>query len=336
MASIGHNRGHVFISYAQDNARDVDYIQNRLEYSGILVWRDKASLWPGDRWREAIRKAIADNSIVFLACFSRDGNAHARSYQNEELNLALEEMRQRPHDDTWLIPVRFDDCEIPEWDIGGGDTLKSIQQLDLFGENLAIGVGKLIATVRRILIRHDSDIHDQRQTTQDVSQTGNVVNAASGVETVNLVRCSKCGRLNQQYAFFCDMCAHFLRKIQPGRLSTFDLYRSDDDGDVIPTWLLDDGNNAILVVKRGPDKGGVFQINKISVTLGRAPESDIYLEDSSVSRQHAVIFKQDDVRHIKDLGSVNGVFVNGQRIDSAPLSIGDAVVIGVYRLIYYQ
>ena len=76
------------------------------------MWRDTASLWPGEDWRENIRRAITDDALVFIACFSRVSLGRDRSYQNEGLLLAIEQLRLRRPDVPWLIPVRFDDCDI--------------------------------------------------------------------------------------------------------------------------------------------------------------------------------------------------------------------------------
>jgi hypothetical protein len=98
-----------------------------------------------------IRREITDNALVFIACFSQASLARARSYQNEELVLAIEQLRLRPPDNRWLIPVRFDECEIPDRDIGGGRTLTSIQCADLFGEHSDEGTARLVASVLQIL-----------------------------------------------------------------------------------------------------------------------------------------------------------------------------------------
>jgi hypothetical protein len=72
--------------------------------------------------------------MVFLACFSDESRAKGRSYMNEELTLAVEEFRLRPPGRTWLIPVRFDAGEVPEWDLGAGLTLGDLNYVDLFGD----------------------------------------------------------------------------------------------------------------------------------------------------------------------------------------------------------
>lgn len=82
---------------------------------------------------------------------SRRSLARPRSYQNEELILAVEELRRRRPDAQWFIPVRFDDCDIPDLDIGGGRTLASFQRADLFGAEVTEEYSRLVNVVRRIL-----------------------------------------------------------------------------------------------------------------------------------------------------------------------------------------
>jgi hypothetical protein len=146
-------RGHAFISYVREDSEHVDQLQHRLQAAGIPVWRDTRDLWPGEDWRTMIRRAITDNALVFVACFSLRGLARRKSYQREELTLAIEQLRLRPPDDPWLIPVRLDECEIPDRDIGGGRTLTSIQCVDLFGDRADQDAERLITAIRRILTR---------------------------------------------------------------------------------------------------------------------------------------------------------------------------------------
>jgi hypothetical protein len=109
--------GHAFISYVREDSGRVDELQRTLEAAGVPVWRDTADLWPGQDWREMIRRAITDNALVFIACFSKQSVARKKSYQNEEFVLAVDQLRQRQPDTPWLIPVRFDDCEVPDRDL---------------------------------------------------------------------------------------------------------------------------------------------------------------------------------------------------------------------------
>ena len=148
--------GHAFISYVREDARRVDRLQQALEAAGIPVWRDTADLWPGEDWRAKIRAEITANALVFIACFSRASVARARSFQNEELAIAVEQVRLRRPDDPWLIPVRLEECEIPDYDLGGGRSLASIQRVDLFGEHSGEELTRLVTAVSRILGVHSN------------------------------------------------------------------------------------------------------------------------------------------------------------------------------------
>jgi hypothetical protein len=144
-------KGHAFISYVREDAHDANLLQRRLETAGVRVWRDTAHLWPGHDWRAEIQRAIRDDALVFLACFSHSSVSRGSSYQNEEISLAVEQLRVRRPDVPWLIPVRFNDCEIPYRDIGSGRTLESLQRADLFGDHLEENADRLVATILRIL-----------------------------------------------------------------------------------------------------------------------------------------------------------------------------------------
>jgi hypothetical protein len=149
--------GHVFISYVRENRRAVDRLQKALEAKGIRVWRDTADLWPGEDWRQKIQTAIVNDTLVFIACFSRQSNAREVSYQNEELTLAIDQLRLRRPGKPWLIPVRFDNCEVPDLPIGGGRTLSSLQRIDLFGRRLYESTDRLAEMVLRILGRQPGE-----------------------------------------------------------------------------------------------------------------------------------------------------------------------------------
>jgi TIR domain len=148
---------HVFICYAREDDLSVDRLQRDLEMAGISVWRDTAHLWPGEDWRLRIRRAITDDALVFIACFSSRSTARAKGYQYEELALAIDQLRMRRPDVPWLIPVRFDECPVPDIDLGGGRTLASIQHVDLFGEHRDAAVTRLLTTVRRLLTQNNQE-----------------------------------------------------------------------------------------------------------------------------------------------------------------------------------
>jgi len=143
--------GHAFISYVHEDSTDVDWLQNRLEASGIRVWRDTQDLWPGQDWRLEIRRAITAGSLAFIACFSPSSQSRVTSYQNEELVLAVDQMRRRPPGQQWLFPVRFGECQLPAYDLGAGRTLDDLQRVDLFGDKRKINVDRLAETIHRLL-----------------------------------------------------------------------------------------------------------------------------------------------------------------------------------------
>jgi len=94
--------------------------------------------------------------------------------------------------------------------------------------------------------------------------------------------------------------------------------------------------SAMLLVQRGPDAGARFLLDRDTVTVGRHPDSDIFLDDISVSRRHATFDRSPQGYVVTDLGSLNGTYVNRDRIDGPiTLSGGDEVQIGKYRLIYF-
>jgi DNA-binding beta-propeller fold protein YncE len=148
-----HRSGHVFISYVREDAARVDRLQAKLESKGLRVWRDTADLWPGENWEVIIRDAITDNALAFIGCFSHASASRAKSYQNEELAVAIAKRRQHQPGREWLFPVRLDDCEIPEFNLGGGETLDSIHRADLFGDRYDQEADRLVESIRRTLGR---------------------------------------------------------------------------------------------------------------------------------------------------------------------------------------
>ena len=93
---------------------------------------------------------------------------------------------------------------------------------------------------------------------------------------------------------------------------------------------------ALLVVLRGPNTGARFLLDDQEVAAGRHPDSDIFLDDVTVSRKHATFVVQGGGYVVRDAGSLNGTYVNRERIDEAPLHQGDEVQIGKFRLVYYS
>lgn len=89
-----------------------------------------------------------------------------------------------------------------------------------------------------------------------------------------------------------------------------------------------------MVVKRGPNTGVRFLLDTETIRAGRHPESDIFLDDITVSRRHAEFVTVDQATTVCDVGSLNGTYVNRERIEEAKLNSGDEVQIGKFKLLY--
>jgi pSer/pThr/pTyr-binding forkhead associated (FHA) protein len=92
----------------------------------------------------------------------------------------------------------------------------------------------------------------------------------------------------------------------------------------------------LLVVRRGTDEGARFPLEQRETTVGRNPDADVFLDDITVSRKHAVFVTEGQVTTVRDAGSLNGTYVNRARIDEAVLSSGDEVQVGKFKLVYLR
>ena len=133
---------HVFISYCHENKTIVDRLYENLISRGIKVWLDRNALEPGMQWKPAIQQAIHQGTY-FVACFSKESNARKQTYMSEELALAVEKLRERHFDKVWFIPIKLNECEIPDIDIGGGETLRDLQYVNLY-EDWEIGIQRIV------------------------------------------------------------------------------------------------------------------------------------------------------------------------------------------------
>ncbi|MGH3664509.1 MAG: FHA domain-containing protein [Egibacteraceae bacterium] len=153
--------------------------------------------------------------------------------------------------------------------------------------------------------------------------------------------CTHCGHENPADANFCGNCGRPLT--QPGDTTTGALRVQDSEPAEAEDAGLDAGvdageleaGTALLVGVRGPNRGARFLLDLDVVTVGRHPESDIFLDDITVSRRHAE-FRRDDQRYwIHDVGSLNGTYVNGKRAEDQLLETGDEIQIGKFKLIAF-
>lgn len=93
--------------------------------------------------------------------------------------------------------------------------------------------------------------------------------------------------------------------------------------------------SALLIVKRGPNTGARFLLDSNSTKAGRHPRSDIFLDDVTVSRKHCEFLRFEGGFFVRDLGSLNGTYVNRERVDEIRLTTGDEVQIGKFRLTFH-
>ncbi|HZS30493.1 MAG TPA: FHA domain-containing protein [Gaiellaceae bacterium] len=149
------------------------------------------------------------------------------------------------------------------------------------------------------------------------------------------VYCPECGYNNPEAARFCAKCGAAL--VVPEEGEQTEAFAAPDTSDKLDT--LDDLglHGAALVVRSGGGRSGeTFALEESPVVIGRSPDCAIFLDDVTVSRRHAV-FTQDGGRwKLDDQGSLNGTFVNRERVDSAVLTDGDELQIGKYRLTFLE
>jgi hypothetical protein len=137
---------HIFISHVHENQKMVEQLSQELKNHGMEVWLDHDSILPGARWKDAIRQAI-QNGAFFIACFSTEYENRNKNYMNEELILAIDELRQFSIKRTWFIPVLLSECNIPALSIGAGQTLLDFQWVNL-SSNWGSGIQKLLRVLR--------------------------------------------------------------------------------------------------------------------------------------------------------------------------------------------
>ncbi|NUP41097.1 MAG: FHA domain-containing protein [Streptomyces sp.] len=169
--------------------------------------------------------------------------------------------------------------------------------------------------------------------------------------------CGRCGHTNAEASRFCSNCGAPLRPGAAGyqsasettstiSISGIEAYEAEATGQIASPSLSSEAQaavdalppgSALLIVRRGPNSGSRFLLDGELTTAGRHPQSDIFLDDVTVSRRH-VEFRRgpDGFFTVSDVGSLNGTYVNRERIDAVTLSNGDEVQIGKYRLVFYS
>jgi hypothetical protein len=148
-----------------------------------------------------------------------------------------------------------------------------------------------------------------------------------------LVVCARCGHSNPDDARFCSSCGAPLVPDGDETTLTLSAVEAADLEEELERYLegLPPGVG-LLVVRHGPNAGSSYRLEGAATTVGRHPDSDIFLDDITVSRRHVLIERDDQGFLLRDVGSLNGTYVNKERADEARLRSGDELQIGRYRI----
>lgn len=149
------------------------------------------------------------------------------------------------------------------------------------------------------------------------------------------MQCRRCGHDNESGANFCSSCGATLSDADETTAS-LGLLEDRQELEAELGALLDDlaSDMGMLVVRRGPNAGSTYALGAETTTIGRHPDSDLFLDDVTVSRRHAVVHRTPHGYEISDVGSLNGTYVHGERIDSAPLTDMSDVQVGRFVLTF--
>jgi hypothetical protein len=154
------------------------------------------------------------------------------------------------------------------------------------------------------------------------------------------IHCQECGFVNTEGANYCQKCGAFIGAPETSSSEPVTAtYRVGETGELIAVDLDDvvASEGAALVIRTGGGRvGESFPLHGERVAVGRRPESDVFLDDVTVSRDHALLVHRTDGWHLDDLGSLNGTYVNRERIESRKLSDGDELQVGKYKLTFLQ
>jgi hypothetical protein len=152
------------------------------------------------------------------------------------------------------------------------------------------------------------------------------------------LHCPECGFVNPEGANYCQKCGAFLGRPE-GEDPTTMTYKVDETGEYTPIDIDEevDKSGAALVIRSGGGRAGEsFTIDQERMSIGRTPDAAVFLDDVTVSRNHALLVYRQDGHYIDDLGSLNGTYVNRRRIESHRLEDGDEIQIGKYKLSYLE
>lgn len=146
--------------------------------------------------------------------------------------------------------------------------------------------------------------------------------------------CTRCGHPNRDDARFCAECGASLQEDATVSLTPLEPDDEAHDEFPFPHDELQPGQ-ALLLVKRGPNAGSTFLLDDDSTSVGRSIDSGVFLDDITVSRKHAVFQRRQSEWFVKDVGSLNGTYVNSEQVDETKLATRDEVQVGKFKLTFF-
>jgi hypothetical protein len=150
------------------------------------------------------------------------------------------------------------------------------------------------------------------------------------------LHCTECGFVNAEGANYCQRCGALLPRAESAGEPATATYRIDETGELVPVELNEvTAHGPALVIRAGGGRvGESFAVDRERTTIGRRPDSDVFLDDVTVSRDHALLVKRGGDYYLDDLGSLNGTYVNRHRIESHRLEDGDELQVGKFKLTF--
>jgi pSer/pThr/pTyr-binding forkhead associated (FHA) protein len=158
------------------------------------------------------------------------------------------------------------------------------------------------------------------------------------------LHCTECGFVNGEGANYCQRCGALLQRAEDpgagggeGGDPTTATYRLDEAGELVPMEIgTVTASGPMLVIRAGGGRvGESFPVEGERMSIGRRPESEVFLDDVTVSRDHALLIRRNEHWYLDDCGSLNGTYVNRSRIESHRLEEGDEVQVGKYKLTFH-
>ncbi len=151
------------------------------------------------------------------------------------------------------------------------------------------------------------------------------------------LHCTECGFVNDEASNYCARCGALLPRSEAAGEPVTATYRIDDSGELVPVEIGDvAAQGPALVIRAGGGRvGESFPVAGERMSIGRRPDSEVFLDDVTVSRDHALLIRRADQWYLDDCGSLNGTYVNRSRIESQRLEEGDELQIGKYKLTFH-